>query len=53
MSGESDIAKLAGFTRLDQCGVGAIFGEDAMWILKANNLMMLDQVDAVDLKSFE
>src|SRR6266404_2850612 len=53
VTGESDIPQLAGLASFDQGGVGAVFSKDAVWIFKANNLVMLDQIDAIDLQTFE
>src|SRR6266404_5072922 len=53
MTGESDIPQLAGLARFDERGVGSVFSKDAMWIFKANNLVVLDQIDVIDSQAFE
>src|ERR1700681_4203554 len=53
MTGESDIPKLAGLASFDQGGVGAVFGKNAMRIFEANDLVMLNQIDAIDLQTCE
>jgi hypothetical protein len=50
VTGEADIAQLAGLTRLDERGVGAFVVEDPVGILVAEDLMVLDQVDPVGLQ---
>src|SRR6266481_483934 len=53
VSGETDITQFARVASLDQSGIGAFGIEYAMGIFKAQNLVMLDQVDAVDLQPFQ
>ena len=50
MPGEADVPEFAHFLRLDQHGVGAFFVENAMRVLIPDDLMVLDQVDAVGLQ---
>jgi hypothetical protein len=46
VSGETDVTELTRFARLDECRVGPVFIEDAMWILIAKYLVVLYQIDA-------
>ena len=51
--GEADVAELARLPGLDQRRVGAVLVEDAVRILVADDLVVLDQVDAVGLQAAE
>jgi hypothetical protein len=51
VAGEADVAELARLARLDERRMGAVCSENAMWILVAENLVVLDQVDAVGLEA--
>src|SRR5215207_1921003 len=53
MPGEADVADLAGLLRVEHCNLGAILSENAVGILQANDLMMLEQIDTVRLQPFE
>src|SRR5438105_14828882 len=53
MSGESDVAKLAGLAGRDQRGIGPFLIKNTMRIFEAKNFMMLDKIDAVELQTFE
>src|SRR6267378_4467457 len=53
VSSEAYVAELAGGARFDEGRVRAVVIEDPVRILEANNLVVLDQVDAVGLKSAE
>src|SRR5437868_1574574 len=53
MSGESDVAKLAGLAGRDQRGIGPFLIKNTMRIFEAKNFMMLDKIDAVELQALE
>src|SRR5882672_11867767 len=53
MSSEACVAELAGGARFYERRVRAIVIEDPVRILEADHLVVLDQVDAVGLKSAE
>jgi hypothetical protein len=53
VSGEADVTELARFARLDERPVGAVVIENAVRILVAENLVVLDQVNAVGLEATE
>jgi hypothetical protein len=47
MAGEADIAKLPRLPRFEERAVGALLIENAMRVLVSNDLVMLNQIDAV------
>src|SRR5262245_50912054 len=51
VAGEPDVAKLAGIASREERRVRTMFIKDPMRVLESNHLMMLDQIDAVDLKA--
>ena len=51
VAGEADVAELARLPRLEERRVGAVVVEDAVRILVADDLVVLDQVDAVGLQA--
>src|SRR6185295_11640820 len=51
VTGKADVAELSRFARLAESGIGAVFVEDAMRILIAEDLVVLDQIDAVGLQA--
>ena len=51
VAGEADVAELSRLSRLDERSVGAVVVEDAVRILVAQDLVVLDQVDAVGLQA--
>src|SRR5262249_60717752 len=50
---EADVAERARLARLDERRVGTVCSENAMRMLVAENLVVLDQVDAVGLEAAE
>ena len=50
VAGEADVADLARLLRLEQRLHGAAFGEDAVGIVEADDLVELHEVDAVGLR---
>jgi hypothetical protein len=48
---KADIPQLAGPLGVHEGGVGAVLGEDAVWILEADDLMVLDEVDRIHLET--
>jgi hypothetical protein len=53
VSGESDEAQLARGARFEEGGIGSLGIENPMGIIEANDLMMLDEVEAIDLEPLE
>ena len=53
VSGKPDIANLAGFLCFQHGFLRAILGKDAVRIVKANNLVVLDQVKMVGLQALQ
>ena len=53
VSGEADVTELPRFARLDERRIGAVVIENAVRILVAENLVVLDQVNAVGLEATE
>ena len=47
MAGEADIAKLPRLPRFDERAVGTLLVENAMRVFVSNDLVMLNQIDAV------
>jgi hypothetical protein len=50
VAGEPDVPKLAGLARVHERRVGALFVENPMRILEAQDFVVLDEVDAIDLQ---
>src|SRR5712672_3194165 len=53
VAGEANMSEFACLPRLDQRGVGAVLVENAVRVVIPDNLMVLDQVNAVGLQAAE
>jgi len=51
--GEANVADCARLLRLDQCRVGTFRIEDTVWVFKAQNLMVLHQVDVIRIEPLQ
>src|SRR5689334_3068753 len=51
VSSESDVTDFPGRARFKQCGVRSLAVKDTVWIVKPDDLMMLDQIDVVDTEA--
>ena len=53
MPRKADVAEFPSLLRLQECRLGTLVIEDSMRIVEADDLVVLDQVDAVRFQSFE
>jgi hypothetical protein len=49
--GESDEASFACFSGFEQRFLGPALVKNAIWVVKANDFMMLDQIHVIDLQA--